>query len=73
MCNLNTASLEEISRLPGISLALACQASLWAPYASWNELERHLDEGPEAVRHLKAVGAVIGPWGARAKGRSGLA
>ncbi len=65
MCNLNTASLEEISGLPGISLARACQASLWAPYASWDELERHLDDGSEAVRYFKGVGAVIGPWGPR--------
>ena len=60
MCDLNTATLDEIADLPGISPQVACQAKLWAPYSSWNDLESYLDAGAEAVRALQAAGAVIG-------------
>jgi hypothetical protein len=61
MCNLNTATLDEIANLPGISPKLACEAKLWAPHASsWSELESYLEGGHDAVRAFMAVGAVIG-------------
>ena len=60
MCDLNTAALDEIADLPGISPQVACQAKLWAPYSSWIDLESYLDAGAEAVRAFQAAGAVIG-------------
>lgn len=37
--DLNTASVEELFSLPGVSLAAAYDLMLWRPYLSWAEVE----------------------------------
>lgn len=58
MCDLNSASVEEIANLEGVTLEQAFSITLWRPYLDWIEVESvpGLDYD---VAALRAAGAVL--------------
>ena len=59
MCDLNTATVEELARVPGLGPALAYELMLWRPYRNWTEVEHVPGLDWEKVRALRAAGAEI--------------
>jgi DNA uptake protein ComE-like DNA-binding protein len=59
VCDLNTASVEALSELPGVGPALAYDLLLWRPYLTWSEVERVPGFDWEKVETLKASGAEL--------------
>lgn len=60
MCDLNTASAEEIAGLPGIDRATAYDLALWAPYRHWDDVRSTPCWRPGLTERLKAAGATLG-------------
>ena len=61
MCDLNTASVDEIASLPKVSRAQALQLHLWRPFRSWEDVATAPGLDDHAVRRLRAAGARLNP------------
>ena len=62
MCNLNTATSEQIAQLPGVDRQLACAVALWGPFEFWEQVSLFALEGDEAIKRLQDAGAFLGSW-----------
>lgn len=61
MCDLNTASVDEIAALPRVSRDQALQVQLWRPFRSWEEVATAAGLDDRAVHRLRAAGARLDP------------
>ena len=61
MCDLNLASLAEITTLAGVDHDQAHALYLWRPYGCWKEVETVPGFDAEGVERLRAAGALISP------------
>lgn len=59
MCDLNSATVEEIARLEGVTLSQAYELSLWRPYLDWEEVAGIPGFEPADVQRLQAAGAEL--------------
>ena len=61
MCDLNTASVDEIAALPKMTRAQALQLQLWRPFRSWEDvaIASGLDE--RGLQRLRTAGATVEP------------
>ena len=61
MCDLNTASVDEMAALPKMTRALALQLQLWRPFKSWDDVAIASGLDDRAVQRLRAAGARVEP------------
>ena len=61
MCDLNTASVDEIAALPKMTRAQALQLQLWRPFRSWEDVAAASGLDDRAVQRLRAAGARVDP------------
>ena len=61
MCDLNTASVDEIAALPKVTRAQALQLQLWRPFRSWDDVASAPGFDDRAVQRLRVAGARIDP------------
>lgn len=59
MCDINSASVEQIANLDGVSLAQAYDLVLWRPYADWRAVEAVPGFDETSVIALQRAGAVL--------------
>ena len=60
MCDLNSASVEEIRALEGVTVPEAWDLMLWRPYLDWVEVASVPGFDPERIAKLRDAGAVLG-------------
>jgi DNA uptake protein ComE-like DNA-binding protein len=58
--DLNAASFEELSRLPGVGPQRARQLALWRPYLTWDQVASIPGFDDVDVEALRAFGVVLG-------------
>ncbi len=61
MCDLNSASVAEMAKLDGITVAQAYDLALWRPYADWRDVEAVPGFDEASVIALQQAGAVLKP------------
>ncbi len=61
MCDLNTASVDEMSALPRMTRDQAMQLQLWRPFRSWEDVAAASGLDERAVARLRKAGARIDP------------
>ena len=61
MCDLNTASVDDIAALPSLTRDHALQLQLWRPFRSWDDVAAASGLDDRAVQRLRAAGARIDP------------
>lgn len=59
VCDLNSASVDEIAKLDGVSLAQAYDLVLWRPYADWLAVEAVPGFDEASVLALQHAGAML--------------
>ena len=61
MCDLNTASIEDIAALPKVARDQALQLHLWRPFRCWDDVAAVPGLDDRAVQRLRAAGARLDP------------
>jgi DNA uptake protein ComE-like DNA-binding protein len=59
MCDLNSATIDEIASLNGVSVPQAYDLALWRPYLDWEEVADIPGFDHEFVARLRASGATL--------------
>jgi hypothetical protein len=60
MVDLNTATVDELQRLPGVDLRAAYDLLLWRPYLTWDEVAYVPGFDPDRAAALRTAGASVG-------------
>ena len=63
MCDLNTATLQTLTELPGVDVDMAYAIQLWRPYFAWGDVEQIPGLDWERVDAFRNAGADLGPTG----------
>ena len=61
MCDLNTASVDEMAKLPKVTRTQALQLQLWRPFRSWDDVAAVPGLEDRAIQRLRAAGARVEP------------